>query len=121
MSNQETFGQRVRRRRMEKQITLREFAKRIHVSPTYVSQIERDEYKPPSEATIREIAHQLDENEDELLGLAQKISSDLSPIITRHPQQVAAFLRTAQGFKAEDWEDLTKQIQQRPTRTDDDD
>ncbi len=108
--NKETFGGRVRLKRMEKQITLRKFAEMLDVSPTYVSQIERNEFKPPVEDKIREIAKILGENEDEMLALAKKVSSDLPPIIQQHPKEVATFLRTAKGFSREDWEELTQKI-----------
>ena len=108
--NKETFGGRVRLKRMEKQITLRKFAEMLDVSPTYVSQIERNEFKPPVEDKIREIAKILGENEDEMLALAKKVSSDLPPIIQQHPKEVATFIRTAKGFSREDWEELTQKI-----------
>jgi transcriptional regulator with XRE-family HTH domain len=110
---EETFGERVRRRRMERQITLRKFADMIAVSPTYISQIERDEFKPPVEGKIREISRILGENEDETLALADKVSSDLPTIIQKHPKEVATFLRTAKGFSRQDWEDLTKTIEKK--------
>lgn len=111
VQEKETFGGCVRRIRMEKQITLRKFADMIGVSPTYVSQIERDEFKPPAEDKIREIARILGENEDEMLALADRVPSDLSPIIQKHPKEVATFLRTAQGFSREQWEKLTQDIE----------
>lgn len=111
----ETFGERVRRRRTEKQITLRNFAKMIGVSPTYVSQIERNEFDPPPENRIKEIANILDEDFDEMLALADKVPSDLPGIIQKHPKEVATFLRTAKGFSREDWENLTQNIAKKPS------
>ena len=110
MANRETFGERVRRGRGEKQITLRKFAEMLGVSPTYVSQIERDEFKPPVETKIREIARILGDDEDEMIALADKVPSDLPAIIQKHPKEVATFLRTAKGFSRQDWELLTKTV-----------
>ncbi len=115
-----SFGERVRERRMEKQITLRKFAEMIGVSPTYVSQIERDEFEPPVEDKIRKIAKILGENEDELLALANKVPADLPPIIHKHPREVATFLRTAKGFSREEWQKLTEKIQKQVEKKDDD-
>lgn len=39
-----TFGDTVRDARMREKITLRKFAEMVGVSPTYISQIERDEH-----------------------------------------------------------------------------
>ena len=46
-SGKEKFGEFVRRAREAKEIGLREMAKMIGVSPTYLSKIERDEFPPP--------------------------------------------------------------------------
>lgn len=111
----ETFGERVRRKRTEKQITLRKFAEMIEVSPTYISQIERDEFDPPPENRIKAMAEILGENVDELLALAKRVPSDLPAILQKHPKEVATFLRTAKGFSREDWENLTKNILKNPS------
>ena len=111
----ETFGERVRRKRTEKQITLRKFAEMIEVSPTYVSQIERDEFDPPPENRIKAMAEILGENVDELLALAKRVPSDLPAILQKHPKEVATFLRTAKGFSREDWEKLTQDIAKSPS------
>ncbi len=111
----ETFGERVRRKRTEKQITLRKFAEMIEVSPTYVSQIERDEFDPPPENRIKAMAEILGENVDELLALAKRVPSDLPAILQKHPKEVATFLRTAKGFSREDWEKLTRDIVKNPS------
>ena len=108
--SEETFGERVRRRRMERQISLRKFANMIAVSPTYLFQIEWGDCKPPVEEKIREIAKILGENEDEMLALANKISSDLKIIIRKYPKEIASFLRAAKEFGWKDWENLTEEI-----------
>lgn len=107
----ETFGERVRQRREEKKISLRKFAEMVDVSPTYISQIERGEFSPPKEEKIRLMAQILGENEDELLSLANKVSSDLPAIIQKHPKEVATFLRTASNLSPEQWKKLTKDIE----------
>lgn len=114
----ETFGERIREKRTEKQITLRKFAEMIGVSPTYVSQIERNEFNPPSEEKIRLIAKILDEDTDEMLALANKVSSDLPRIIQQHPKQAATFLRTVEGFSQKDWEELMEQVSMKAKRED---
>lgn len=107
----ETFGERVRQRREEKKISLRKFADMVGVSPTYISQIERGEFKPPSQEKIVEIAEILGENVDEMLALANKVPSDLPAIIQKHPKEVATFLRTASNLSPEQWKKLTKDIE----------
>ena len=96
------FGAYVRQEREGREIGLREMAKKIGVSPTYLSKIERDEFAPPAEDKVRKIAEILDIDVDELLALAGKVSTDLSEIIREHPREMAALLRTTKGMTASD-------------------
>ncbi len=103
MSSQLTFGQTVRKLREEKKITLRKMAVMLEVSATYLSKIERDEPgSKPSEGVIKKISRILGHDEDELLAMAGKISSDLQEIIRQNPKQLASFLRTAKGKSNEE-------------------
>jgi transcriptional regulator with XRE-family HTH domain len=92
------FGEFVRRERLEKEIGLREMAKMIGVSATYLSKVERDEFPPPAEDKVRKIAGIIGCDSDELLARAGRISSDLSEIIKEHPREIATLLRTTKGF-----------------------
>ena len=51
----EKFGAFIRRERESKEIGLREMAKKVGVSPTYMSKVERDEFPPPAEDKVRTI------------------------------------------------------------------
>ena len=62
---------------------MRQVAQRIGVEPAYLSKIERDQMAPPSEAAIRRLAAELNEDPDLLLAMAGKVSSDLKHIILR--------------------------------------
>src|SRR5262245_33606188 len=97
----EKFGEFVRRRREQKEIGLREMAKIIGVSPTYLSKIERDEVPPPAEDKVKKIAEIIGHDADELLALAGRVASDLTDIIRQRPREMADFLRTAQGLTAD--------------------
>lgn len=103
-----TFGATVRRERERQKIGLRQAAKTIGVSPTYLSMVERDEFPPPAEGKVRAIAKLLGLDEDELLGLAGKVGSDLTDIIKKQPREMASFLRSAKGLTASQLADLTE-------------
>lgn len=112
MSKQhQEFGQFIRDSREELKITLRQLARDVEVSPTYLSQIEQGNFAPPSEEKIKLLAKHLKLDEDKLMAMADKIPSDLKPIFTEQPKPVADFLRTAQGLSKEDWEKLRKQAE----------
>jgi transcriptional regulator with XRE-family HTH domain len=100
--SEEKFGEFVRRAREMKEIGLREMAKMIGVSPTYLSKVERDEFAPPAEAKVKAIAKIIACDADDLLARAGRVSTDISDIIKRHPVELAALLRTTKGLKADD-------------------
>jgi transcriptional regulator with XRE-family HTH domain len=111
MAGRKSFGALVRREREAKEIGLREMAKKIGVSPTYLSKIERGDFDPPAEDKVRRIAEIIGHDPDELLALAGRVSTDLTKIIREHPRQLADFLRTARGLSAEDIARLARQAQ----------
>jgi transcriptional regulator with XRE-family HTH domain len=104
----EKFGEFVRREREGKEIGLREMAKIIGVSPTYLSKVERDEFPPPAEDKVKAIAQIIKCDTDELLARAGRVSSDLSDIIKRHPRELAALLRTTEGLTVGDMAKLAR-------------
>jgi transcriptional regulator with XRE-family HTH domain len=112
-SGKEKFGEFVRRKREAKEIGLREMAKMIGVSPTYLSKIERDEFPPPAEDKVRNIAGVLGLDADELLALAGRVASDLTDIIRDRPREMADLLRTARGLTAEEMARLARQARRR--------
>lgn len=112
----ERFGEFVRRKREAKEIGLREMAKMIGVSPTYISKVERDEFAPPAEDKVRLIAGVIGCDIDELLARAGKVASDLTDIIKRNPVEVAALLRSTRGWSADELNRLTRQARKTKER-----
>ena len=92
---QESLGERLRKRRLEKRLGLREAAAQVKISATYLSRIETmEERNPPAEKVIQALAALLDEPFDELMTLAGRIPEDISPYLTSDPGMPDA-LRTA--------------------------
>ena len=90
---EKTFGTLVRQLRLQKGYSLRELARRIGLSPNFLSKMELGHFPPPGEKKIVLIAETLEQNKDELLALAGKVSSDLIEIILQRPKETAALLR----------------------------
>lgn len=84
---------RERLRSRDPAFSVRKVAQRIGVEPAYLSKIERERMAPPSEAAIRRLAEELNEDPDLLLAMAGKVSSDLKNIILRRPRLFADLLR----------------------------
>lgn len=92
------FGRRIRTRRealrkSDRRYSLRQVAIRVGIEPAYLSKIERGEFAPPGEETIRKLARELEEDPDVLLALAGKVSTDLKEVILERPQLFAEMLR----------------------------
>ena len=109
--NPKKFGATIRALREQRQISLRKFADKVGISPTYLSKVERDEFPPPGEETIKQMAEALGQDPDELLALAGKVSSDLPAIIQQRPREMASFLRTAGELTPEELARLTKYVE----------
>jgi transcriptional regulator with XRE-family HTH domain len=103
-----SFATLLRQERRARRLSLRQMAKMVGVSPTYVSAIERGKFPPPAEDKVKAIASILECDPDELLALAGRVASDLIEIIKRHPIETAALLRAAQGLPAEQIERFAK-------------
>jgi transcriptional regulator with XRE-family HTH domain len=93
-----SFGEHIRFKRErlnkeDKSFSLRKTAVRIDVQPTYLSKVERGEVPPPSEATIKRLAKDIDEDPDVILAMAGKVSKDLIEIITKRPRLFADLIR----------------------------
>lgn len=92
------FGDTVRevRERLrgdDRRYSLRQVAGRVGIEPAYLSKIERGETAPPSEATTRRLAEELDQDPDVFLALAGKVSRDLQDIIRKRPELFAELIR----------------------------
>jgi len=111
MARREKFGELVRREREAKEIGLREMAKMIGVSPTYLSKVERSEFPPPAEDKVKAIAKIIGGNLDELLALANRVDSDLTDIIKRRPREMATFLRLGSKMSVEEMAKLSNRLQ----------
>ncbi len=93
MTKKQEFGDIIKVLREEHEISQRQFAMKLDITPTYLSKIERGEFPPPSEEVIKRMAELLDYNSDELLAHANKVDSELLAIIQNSPQKYAGLLR----------------------------
>ena len=116
MTTAESFGATVRRERERRDIGLREMAKKIGVSPTYLSKVERDQFPPPAEDKVRKIADIIGRDHDEMLGLAGRVASDLKEIIRQHPREMASILRTARRLSPAELLKLQRNVEKSKRR-----
>ena len=92
------FGQYIKQAREAKlidgkKVSLRLLARRLNIEPSYLSKIERGVFAPPSEELITKIAQELELDNDVLLALAGKVSTELKEIIQKRPALFADLIR----------------------------
>lgn len=84
INNEYSFGQTLRRIRLEQNIPLRQVARAVNKTPTYISDIERGNNRPPDSALMKELIKALElekapaEIQDYLYDLAARERGEVS-------------------------------------------
>jgi transcriptional regulator with XRE-family HTH domain len=94
--NQTTLGEVIRDQRVAKGFGLRELAKTLEITPSYLSDIENDR-RVPSEDVLAKIAKKLDLNLDTLMALGGRFGDDAERYMKRHPTAGVLFRRITEG------------------------
>jgi transcriptional regulator with XRE-family HTH domain len=110
-----SFGQVIRdlRTNNKEYHSLREFARKVGLSPAYLSRIENEKEPPPSEPIIERMAEALVVDKYELFSHAGKIPTEFLETFQKNPKSVASFMRRAQeyGIKTDkDWKSIEEAI-----------
>ena len=114
--NPQQFGQLLREKRVKMGFTLREFAKYVEVSPTYLSHVELGKVeRPPTAERLHRMAELLGEDTDAFITLAGRVPADLPDMIRSKPN-MPALLRSANGLSAEQLRQLVDQANQMKAR-----
>jgi transcriptional regulator with XRE-family HTH domain len=97
-----TLGAFIRDARLAKGLKLRELARRLDVTPSYVSDIENDR-RIPSEEVLTKIAAELDLDYSNLVARAGRLPADAERYMRETPSATALFRRiTEQKWPEED-------------------
>lgn len=110
-----TLGQKLKERRLDKNLTLRDLAKLVKTDFTYLSKIENDKTDhPPSEDLLGRLSVQLETDLDELLSLSGQVPEKFREALTRD-QGAFAFLRSAIDSKLSEseWAALKDSMEKR--------
>lgn len=98
-----TFGQLLRRYRRAAKLSQEELAQAAGVDFTYVSKLENDRVRPPSEDTILRFCKALTIHGDELLFAARRVPTDIGSAMVSS-KNALQFLRTAETMQLSDAE-----------------
>lgn len=116
-----SFGEYLKRKREEKGISLRELARKLELSATFLSDVESNRRAPLTEDRLMNLAEVLNLNEEEKIEMYDivgkqrgQLPPDLNPYIQDRPY-VNAALRTARNLEAneEDWQMFVAELVRR--------
>lgn len=104
------LGKRIKERRIELNLTLRELAKKADADFTYLSKIENDKTDhPPSEDLLRRIGKHLNIDPDELVVLSGQVPKEIKEVIGKDTSAVQ-FFRSFRESKLS-WNELKKIVE----------
>ena len=93
-----TFGERIRKLRLEKKLSQLQVADRIDIDVTYLSKIENDRVPAPAADVVRRLAEVFGCGFEELLLLGDRVPAEYARQI-RDDSLVADFFRRAPELK----------------------
>ena len=115
------FGEFIKEKRVEKRLTVREFAGLLGVSAPYVTDVEKDRRNPFNNEALEKIIDILDLSEEEkieMYDLAGSKRNEIAPDLPAYIMQndfVSAAPRTARDLDAgeEDWQRFVDELRRR--------
>jgi transcriptional regulator with XRE-family HTH domain len=96
-----TLGQVIRDARVAADMSLREFAKKVGITPSYQSDIENDR-RIPAEEVLKKIAGLLNLDFAALMALGGRFGDDAERYLRRHPTAGALFRKLSETNAPED-------------------
>ena len=106
-----TLGEIIREGRLARKHGLRELARELVITPSYLSDIENDR-RVPSEDVLRKLAARLDLDVDHLLALAGRFGDDAERYMKRNPSVGVLFRRISENnLKEDDIQKLVDQVE----------
>lgn len=97
---EQTLGDVIRETRVAKGQSLRDLAKGLEISPSYLSDIENDR-RVPAEDVLGKIAGLLDLDRDGLMALAGRFGEEAERYMRRHPTAGSLFRKISERNLAE--------------------
>jgi transcriptional regulator with XRE-family HTH domain len=117
-----SLGDVLRKARVARNLSLREFAKRVGITPSYLSDIENDR-RVPAEEVLRALSKELDLDFDDLMARSGRLGRQAVRYMSRMPAAGVLFRQLSEENAPEDLleklsETLQKELRNRRTRPD---
>ena len=94
-NNEKTLGEMIRDARVAAKVSLRKFARRLDITPSYQSDIENDR-RIPSADILKKIASSLSLDFEELMALGGRFGEGAERYLRRHPTAGALFRKLSE-------------------------
>ena len=107
--SKKSLGDLIRKLRKEKGFSLRKLAEKVDVSYVNIAHIENGRVET-TKSILKQLSKALDYDIDKLLAVGNNVGEDIEKIITKKPDVVPEFLRTAKNLTKEEWKQLTEQV-----------
>jgi len=107
-ASNKSLGDVVREARAAKRMSLRDLARKIDKTPSYLSDIENDR-RVPAEEVLRDLSHLLDLDFDELMARAGRLGDEAVRYMTKTPAAGVLFRKlSADNASTEVIEELAR-------------
>lgn len=110
MAPQDNFGRHLRDLREAQDLGVREFARAIGRSPTFVSRLENGIETAVSVETLEIMAHVLGEDPDVFLAILGKVSAEIQEIVRKRPVLFARLIRELKNVPDETVDRLAREV-----------
>jgi nitrogen PTS system EIIA component len=105
-----SFGETIRTSRLATGLSLRNMAKALKITPSYLSDIENDR-RVPSEEVLQRIAQLLRVDFDHLMAIAGRFGADAERYLRRHPAAGVLFRKiTERNLRDDELQKLLEEV-----------
>lgn len=112
-----TLGEVLRDARVSAELTLRDLAKKLEITPSYISDIENDR-RVPSEDVLARLAAELKLTFDDLMARAGRVGDQAERYMKQNPAAGVLFRRISERrLPEEDLQKLLTQVEKMGTGT----
>ena len=116
-----TFGETIKKWRLDLRLGLRESSKQIGISATYLSRLENNKENPPQADKLIQIAKVYDKTEDEIFSLADRVPPDIEETYKKnkiYKEKLPELMRTIaqQNLSSDQWDQFIKDTKNRRKR-----
>lgn len=116
MANSESLGDVLREARGRADLSLRDLAKKLGITPSYISDIENDR-RVPSEEVLGQLAGALGLELDELMAKAGRVGDQAERYLKRNPTAGVLFRRISdKGLKEDELQKLLRSVEKLPDK-----